>query len=184
MIVVWSITAFFVLLIFWGIRIFNRLITSKNDLANAWSQIDVQLKRRYDLIPGLVSAVQGFMAHEKDLLEKVVLARTRAMAAGRIRDRASAEEGLSENLGRLFMVIESYPVIKSNENVMHLQEELVSAENRIAFARQLYNDLAANYRTLLEVFPDTIVASLFSFRPPDFFRADRSEREYPKSPVR
>lgn len=179
MIAVLIITAFFLLLTLWGICSYNRLVTLKNDARNAWSQIDVQLKRRYDLIPGLVAAVRGFMEHEKSVLQNVVEARTRAMAAERLRERASAEDALTRDLKSLFMVIENYPPLKSNENVLHLQEELVSTENRIAFARQHYNDLVANFMTQREVFPDVVIASVFSFRPAEYFSAGRDDRQLP-----
>ncbi|MBI5073951.1 MAG: LemA family protein [Nitrospirae bacterium] len=179
--VVWILAGFFLLLALWGICIYNRLVMLKNDVRNAWSQVDVQLKRRYDLIPNLVAAVKGFMEHEKTLLQNVVDARARAMAADRIRDRSSAEDSLTNCLNGFFAVMEGYPVLKSNENVMHLQEELVSTENRIAFSRQLYNDLVANYRTRLEVFPDMIISSLFSFRPAEYFSAGRDDLQLPKA---
>jgi len=181
MIVVWFLAGLFSLVSLWGICIYNRLVTMKNDLKSAWSQIDVQLKRRYDLIPNLVAAVRGYMAHEKQVLENVVAARALALTATKVKDRAAAEDGLSDELKSLFAVMEAYPELKANQNVMHLQEELVSTENRIAFARQLYNDLVANYRTRLEVFPDTLVAVAFSFMPAEFFRADKSDGEVPRS---
>jgi LemA protein len=180
MIVVWVFAGLFPLLSLWGICIYNRLVTLKNDVRNAWSQIDVQLKRRYDLIPNLVAAVRGFMEYEKTVFQNVVEARSRAMAADRIKDRFAAEDSLTRCLKDFFAVIEGYPVLKSNQNVMYLQEELVSTENRIAFARQLYNDLVANYRTRLEVFPDTLVASACAFLPFEFFSAEPGDRELPK----
>jgi LemA protein len=180
MIVVWIFAGFFFLLSLWGICIYNRLVTMKNDVKNAWSQIDVQLKRRYDLIPNLVAAVRGFMEHEKTVFQNVVDARTRAMAADRIKDRSAAEDSLTRSLKGFFAVMEAYPVLKSNENVMHLQEELVSTENRIAFARQLYNDLVANYMTRLEVFPDTLVASTCAFLPFEYFSAEQRDRKPPE----
>ena len=181
MIVVWFFAGFFFLVSLWSICIYNRLVTMKNDVKNAWSQIDVQLKRRYDLIPNLVAAVRGYLAHEKQVIESVVAARTLALSATKVKDRAAAENGLSHTLNGLFAVMEAYPVLKSNQNVMHLQEELVSTENRIAFARQLYNDLVANYRTRLEVFPDTLVASACAFRPFEYFSVEPGDRELPKA---
>src|SRR5512140_3866588 len=125
----------------WIILVYNRLVVLKNDVNSAWSQIDVQLKRRHDLIPNLVSAVKGYMDFERDTLERVVAARTKALTAVAMHERAAAEEGLTAALGGLFAVVEKYPTLKSSENVMELQEVLTSTENRIAFARQLYNDL-------------------------------------------
>jgi len=180
MIVVWIFIGLFLLLALWGICIYNRLVTMKNDAGNAWSQIDVQLKRRYDLVPNLVAAVRGYLAHEKQVLENVVAARALALSATKLSDRATSENGLSRELKGLFVVMEAYPDLKANQNVMLLQEELVSTENRIAFARQLYNDLVANYRTRLEVFPDMVIASVFSFRPVEYFTADRDDRQLPK----
>jgi LemA protein len=181
MIMVWVFAGLFFLLSAWSIYRYNRLVTIKNDVKNAWSQIDVQLKRRYDLIPNLVAAVRGYLAHEKQIIENVVAARASALSATRMKEKASAEDGLTHRLKSLFAVMEAYPVLKANQNIMLLQEELVSTENRIGFARQLYNDLVANYRTMTEVFPDTIIASLFSFQPPDFFTADKVDRQVPKS---
>lgn len=181
MIVVWFFAGLFLLLSLWGICIYNRLVTKRNDVRNAWSQIDVQLKRRYDLIPNLVAAVRGYLAHEKQVLENVVAARALALTATKVKDRAAAEYGLSHELKGLFAVMEAYPDLKANQNVMLLQEELVSTENRIAFARQLYNDLVANYRTRLEVFPDMIISSVFSFRPAEYFIAGSDDRQLPKA---
>ncbi len=164
----------------WAIFAYNRLIALKNNVNTAWHQIDVQLKRRHDLIPNLVSAVKGYMDFERDTLERVVLARTKALAAFSIRERAASEDSLTAALGGLFAVVESYPVLKSNENVMELQEELVSTENRIAFARQFYNDLVANFRTRIQTFPDVIVSSLFAFRSPEFFLAGPEDRDLPR----
>lgn len=180
MIVVWFLAGLFFLLSLWGIYIYNRLVTMKNDVKNAWSQIDVQLKRRYDLIPNLVAAVRGYMAHEKQVLENVVAARVLALTAKKVKDKAAAEDGLSDELKGLFAVMEAYPDLKANQNVMHLQEELVSTENRIAFARQLYNDLVANYMTRLEVFPDTLIATACRFLPFEYFTAEPGDRGLPR----
>lgn len=181
MIFVWFFAGFFFLVSLWGICIFNRLVTMKNDVKNAWSQIDVQLKRRYDLIPNLVAAVRGYLAHERQVLENVAAARALALTATKVKDRAVAEDGLSDKLKGLFAVMEAYPDLKANQNVMHLQEELVSTENRIAFARQLYNDLVANYMTRREVFPEIIIASVFSFGPAEYFTAGRDDRQLPEA---
>jgi LemA protein len=163
--------------------IFNRLVRLRNDVKSAWSQIDVQLKRRHDLIPNLVAAVKGYMDFEKETLGRVTEARARAMAASGLREKARAENVLAGSLERLFAVVENYPVLRSNENVMKLQEELVTTENRVAFARQLYNDLVANYRTRTEVFPDSLIASAFAFRTFEYFSAEASDRELPRANI-
>ncbi len=181
--IVWILIGVPGLFVAWMILIYNRLITLRNEVKNAWHQIDVQLKRRYDLIPNLVSVVKGYMEFEQDTLEKVVSARTKALSAVGLRERASAENMLTDAIGRLFAVMENYPVLKSNENVMQLQEELTSTENRIAFARQLYNDLVANYRTRLEVFPDNIIASMFTFRGAEYFSIEKADRALPAADI-
>jgi LemA protein len=183
MILAWAAAGITGILVVWIVIIYNRFIFLKNQVESAWSQIDVQLKRRYDLIPNLVSAVRGYMQHEKDLIETVVNARAAAMTAARLKERAAAEAGISDSLGSLFAVMEQYPILRASENVMHLQEELVTAENRIAFARQLYNDLVANYMTMLGRFPDMFIASLFAFRPFEYFRASASDRLLPDMPA-
>ncbi len=168
----------------WCIFTFNRLVRLRNEVKNAWHQIDVQLKRRYDLIPTLVSAVRGYMDFERNVLEGVTEARSRALSSVRVPEKAVAEDRLTDSLKSLFAVIENYPVLKANENVMQLQEELVTTENRIAFSRQFYNDLVANYRTKIEVFPDSIIASLFSFAPAEYFSAEARDRVVPYAGLR
>jgi len=161
------------------VLIYNGLVTIRNDVQSSWKQIDVQLKRRHDLIPNLVSTVKGAMEFEQDTLEKVISARAKAVSAGTPSSKAEAENMLTQALGRLFAVMESYPALKSNQNVMQLQEELTSTENRISFARQLYNDLVANYRTKLQVFPNNFVSSMFNFQPEEYFGAEQSDRAVP-----
>jgi len=148
----WIALAVLGLILVWIIIIYNGLIAMRNNVQNAWKQIDVQLKRRHDLIPNLVTTVKGSMEFEQDTLEKVISARARAVSAPTTVTKAEAENTLTQALGKLFAVMESYPVLKSNQNVMQLQEELTSTENKISFARQLYNDLVANYRIKLQVF--------------------------------
>jgi LemA protein len=177
------IAVFIFLVLLCPVIIFNRLIRLRNEVKNAWSQIDVQLKRRHDLVPNLVSVVKGYMDFERETLVKVTEARAGAIAASGVRDKAHAENILAGSLERLFVVLENYPQLKSNENAMKLQEELVTTENRIAFARQLYNDLVAGYRTRLEVFPDNIIASVFSFRPYEYFSAGASARSLPSAKI-
>ncbi len=174
--IVLAIVAF---VIIWLILIFNRLVSLRNDVQGSWKQIDVQLKRRHDLIPNLVSTVKGAMEFEQDTLEKVISARARAVSAPTPQTKAEAENILTQALGKLFAVMENYPALKSNQNVMQLQEELTSTENRIAFARQLYNDLVANYRTKLQVFPNNLVSSLLGFRSEEYFGAEEAARAAP-----
>jgi LemA protein len=180
----WILLAVPVIVLVWAIITFNMLVSLRNHVQNSWKQIDVQLKRRHDLIPNLVSAVKGVMEFEQDTLEKVISARAKAVSSSGTRERASAENMLTDALGKLFAVMENYPNLKSNENVMQLQEELTTTENRIGFARQLYNDLVANYRTKQEVFPNNIVVSLFTgFRKEEYFEAEAADREVPKADI-
>jgi LemA protein len=172
-------TVLIVSILLWIILAYNRLVALKNDVNDAWSQIDVQLKRRHDLIPNLVSVVKGYMEFERETLEKVIAARAKALSVVGVRERATAEERLTAALGTLFAVVERYPTLKSNENVMELQEELTSTENRIAFARQFYNDLVANFGIKIEVFPDNVIASIFSFQRAEFFSAEEEDRALP-----
>ncbi len=178
--VAWIILAVLGLLLVWIIMIYNGLVSLRNDVQSSWKQIDVQLKRRHDLIPNLVSTVKGAMEFEQDTLEKVISARAKAVSAGTPASKAEAENMLTQALGKLFAVMENYPTLKSNSNVMQLQEELTSTENRISFARQLYNDLVANYRTKLQVFPNSIVSSLMNFRPEEYFEAEEAARAVPE----
>ena len=167
-------------LMVWLIMIYNRLVRLRAGILSAWSQIDVQLKRRHDLIPNLVSAVKGYMDFEKETLERVTAARARAVAAQGVREKGLAENILSDMLGRLFLVVENYPALKSSENVLRLQEELTTTENRIAFARQFYNDLVATFNARLDMFPDTLIASAFTFSPFEYFSADVQDRDLPR----
>jgi LemA protein len=169
-----------VLLVLIGlVLIYNGLVSTRNDVQNAWKQIDVQLKRRHDLIPNLVSTVKGAMEFEQDTLEKVISARAKAVSASTPASKAESENLLTQALGKLFAVMESYPALKSNQNVMQLQEELTSTENRISFARQLYNDLVANYRTKIQLFPNNIISSTFNFQPEEYFGAEEADRAVP-----
>ncbi len=175
----WIVLGIIVLAAVWMTAVYNSLVTARNDVQGSWKQIDVQLKRRHDLIPNLVSTVKGVMSFEQDTLQKVMEARAKAVSATGLPSKAEAENGLTQALGRLFVVMENYPDLKSNRNVMQLQEELTSTENRIAFARQLYNDLVANFRTRLQVFPSNIVASTFNFQAEEYFAAEEAARTAP-----
>jgi LemA protein len=175
----WILLAVLGLLLLGVVLIYNSLVSIRNDVQSSWKQIDVQLKRRHDLIPNLVSTVKGAMEFEQDTLEKVISARAKAVSAGTPASKAEAENMLTQALGKLFAVMENYPALKSNQNVMQLQEELTSTENRIAFARQLYNDLVANFRTKLQVFPNNIISSMFNFQTEEYFGAAEADRAVP-----
>ncbi|ACR79845.1 LemA family protein [Kosmotoga olearia] len=172
-----------VVIIFWFIGVYNNLVASKKRVENAWAQIDVQLKRRHDLIPNLVNAVKGYMKFERETLEKVIQARTKAVSAKNIDEKIQAEGVLGGALGRLLAIVENYPELKANENVKQLMEELTTTENRITYARQFYNDTVTKFNTKIEIFPNNIVAGMYSskFKPfPLFEITDESEREVPK----
>src|SRR4051794_10545011 len=164
-----------------GVMIYNGLVGSGNRGQNAWAQIDVQLKRRHDLVPNLVNAVRGFMAHEREILERVTQARAGAIAAGNnVTARASAENELTGAVRSLFAVAEAYPTLRANENMLALQEELASTENRIAFARQFYNDSVMEYNTAQQTFPAVLFAASMGFRTADPFGLDDpAERAVP-----
>jgi LemA protein len=165
----------------WLVGIYNGLVRLKNQVKNAWSQIDVQLKRRHDLIPNLVETVKGYAAHEKSTLNEVTRARTQAVSAQGVESQARAEQELTSALGRLMVVVEQYPDLKANQNFLGLQEELSSTENRISFSRQHYNDSVMQYNTRIESFPQNVVAGTFGFRQEAFFEIkDESVREVPK----
>jgi len=163
-----------------AIWLYNGLIALRNQVASAWAQIDVQLKRRHDLIPNLVAAVQGYMQHERELFDRIATARTRALSATGAGAVGAAEGALSQAVGGLLAVMERYPDLKANQNVLALQEELVTTENRVGFARQLYNDLVARYNTRQQVFPANLVAGALGFRPAEFFQVDAVDRELPR----
>ena len=170
-----------VVLVMAAIGIYNSLVGLRQQVKSAWSQIDVQLKRRYDLIPNLVETVKGYAAHEKQTLERVIQARNAAVAAQGVAAQAQAENVLTGALRQLFAVAEAYPNLKANENFLQLQEELASTENRISFARQNYNDTAASYNTRAQSFPAVIFARMFNFMPAEFFEIQNvTEREAPK----
>jgi LemA protein len=174
--------------IIWLISLYNGLIDLRNRFKNAFSQIDVQLKRRYDLIPNLVETVKRYMAHERDTLEAVIAARNKALTAsdkaaanpadaGAMRDLASAESTLAGGLGKLFALSESYPDLKANQNMMQLSEELTSTENKVAFARQAFNDAVTGYNTGIEKFPGNLIAGAFGFAHAELLTATESEAE-------
>ncbi|HXQ20256.1 MAG TPA: LemA family protein, partial [Candidatus Acidoferrales bacterium] len=163
-----------------AVLIYNGLVSLRNQVQNGWKQIDVQLKRRHDLIPNLVETVKGVMQYERDTLESVMEARARAVAASGVRDSATAENALSQSLGRLLAVMENYPALKADENALKLQEELTTTENQLAFARQFYNDTVMQFNTRQEVFPASVIANFFAFKPAEYFTAADEERGTPR----
>lgn len=167
-------------LVLWVVSAFNGLVTLKNQVLNAWKQIDVQLKRRHDLIPNLVNTVKGAMNFEKGTLDAVISARAKAVSATGVKETARAEGELTQALGRLFALTEAYPDLKSNANIMALQEELTSTENKVGFARQLYNDTATQYNTRQATFPTMLVAGLAKATPAELWEIeDAAERSVP-----
>jgi LemA protein len=173
----WIILGVIVLLVLIVIILYNRLVRLRNRTEAAWSQIDVQLKRRYDLIPNLVETVKGYAAHERETLEAVVQARRQAVDARGIEDQAQAENILTQSLRQLFAVSEAYPQLRANENFMALQEELSGTEGRIAFSRQFYNEQVLSYDNALEGFPTNLLAGAFGFKSRPYFEAETASRE-------
>jgi LemA protein len=173
----WIVIGIIVVLVVATISIYNRLVQLRNRVEAAWAQIDVQLKRRYDLIPNLVETVKGYAAHERETLEAVVKARQQAVDASGIEDQAKAENILTQTLRQLFAVAEAYPDLKANQNFMQLQEELTATESRIAYARQFYNESALAYDNARETFPTNLVAGMFNFEEKPYFEAEAESRE-------
>ena len=185
------VVVLFLLIAGWAMGVYNRLVTLRNRYENAFSQIDVQLKRRHDLIPNLVNVAKGYMEHEKETLDAVITARTQAISASSnasknpgdasaMNDLAGAESNLNGALGRLLMVAEDYPDLKANENMLALQEELTSTENKVSFARQGYNDSVTAYNTAREVFPSSMISSSFGFKDAQLYEVeDEVSREAP-----
>ncbi|MFN2613548.1 MAG: LemA family protein [Actinomycetota bacterium] len=172
MIAVWIVVALVVILLFAFGGTYNRLVSLRNRVDNAWSQIDVQLKRRYDLIPNLVNTVKGYAAHEREIFEKIAEARSVAIAAKSVPQQAQAENQITQALRQLFAVVENYPDLKANQNFLALQEELSGTEGRIAFARQFYNDSVMTYNNSVQQFPSRIIANMFGFKQREFFHTD------------
>ena len=171
-------TLFFALLlvlILIAVVMYNGLVQSRNKVKNAWSQIDVQLQRRFDLIPNLVEAVKGYMDHEKDTLTKVTELRSSWANATTINEKAELDNQLSGALKTIMAISENYPELKANQNFSELQEELRSTENKISYARQFYNDSVTMYNTKLEVVPTNLIASMFNFQPEELFKTDSEE---------
>ncbi len=188
----WVVLGFIIALILFVISIYNRLITLRNRFKNAFAQIDVQLKRRYDLIPNLVETAKAYLKHERETLEAVIAARNTASAAANkasadpsdaiaMKGLVGAEQALSGVLGRLFAVVEQYPDLKANENMAQLSEELTSTENKVAFARQAYNDSVMTYNTACEKFPNSVISGTFNFKAAELFEIEAvEERKAPQ----
>lgn len=163
------------------VGIYNVLIRLKNRAKNAWSQIDVQLKRRHDLIPNLVETAKGYMAHERETLENITKARSQAMGAGSVEEKSKAEGELSGAMSKFFLVVENYPGLKANQNFLALQEKLTSTENEIALSRQAYNDQVLFFNNRMQMFPSNILAQSFNFKTEKFFEIEnKQERKVPK----
>lgn len=177
----WIVLGALVVVVLWFIGSYNGLVVLKNQTINGWKQIDVQLKRRYDLIPNLVETVKGEMKFEQDTLTKVIEARNKAVTISGVAEKAAQENVLSGALRQLFALVENYPQLKANENVSKLQEELVSTENKISFARQFYNDIATKFNIALQSFPTNTIAGMFGFAQVELFElTDVKEKETPK----
>ena len=176
----WTVIILVVLVLLYLIYVYNRFITLRNRINNAWSQIDVQLKRRFDLIPNLMETVKGYMKHEKDTLKEITAARTSFMKATTPKEMARSENMLEGALKTVFAVAENYPKLQASENFMQLQEELSGTESKIAYARQAYNDSVLEYNDRIQTFPSKLIANLFSFKERDFFKTEGAEREVVK----
>jgi LemA protein len=160
---------------------YNSLVRLRNQVKNSWSQIDVQLKRRHDLIPNLVETAKGYMKHERETLENITEARSKAMGADSVKEASKAESELSGAVSKFFVVVENYPDLKANQNFLSLQEELTSTENKIAFARQSYNDQVLFFNNKIQMFPSNVIAGMFNFNEADYFEVEtQAERDVPK----
>ena len=173
----WIILGVVLLLLIIVISIYNGLVRLRNQVKNAWAQIDVQLKRRNDLIPNLIETVKGYAKHEKTVFENVTKARTAVMNASGVEDKAAASNQLSGTLKSLFAVAENYPQLKANENFLQLQEELTGTENKIAYSRQHFNDMVMRFNTRIELFPNNIFANMLNFKQEEMFKTDDEEKK-------
>ena len=180
----WGLLALIVIIPLWGVLLYNKLINLKNQVKNAWRQIDVQLKRRHDLIPNLVEVVKDYMSYEQETLEKVIQARNQAVNAANTEEAIAAEGILSGMMGKLFALMENYPDLKANESTARLMEELSATENKISFSRQFYNDSAMALNNGVEMFPSNIVAGMFNFKPATYFEVVEAETATPKVDLR
>ena len=174
------IFAVIILLVFYGIGVYNKLVNSRNKVKDQWAQIDVQLKRRADLIPNLVEVTKGYAKHEKNTLTEVIEARNKFVSAGSINEEIEANNQLTGALNKLFALSESYPELKANQNFISLQNDLKDTEDKISYARQFYNDTVLTYNNLVQMFPSNIVANMFKFEVYEFFKIEEKEKEVPK----
>jgi LemA protein len=180
----WVVVAIIVGIPLWGILLYNQLVGLRNQVKNAWRQIDVQLKRRHDLIPNLVEVVKDYMSYEQETLEKVIQARNQAVGASNTEEAIVAEGILGGAMGKLFALMENYPDLKANENVSRLMEELSATENKISFSRQFYNDSVMSLNNGVEAFPSNIVAGMFGFKQATYFEVPEVEMATPKVDLR
>lgn len=162
-----------------AVTIYNRLVKLRNRCDNSWAQVDVQLRRRYDLIPNLVETVKGYAKHEREVFEKVTEARSKAINAGTVKEQGQAENMLTGALKSLFAVVENYPELKANQNFLMLQEELAGTEGKIAYARQFYNDMVMKFNVKQQVFPSNIIANMFNFKENEYFEIEEPEARGP-----
>jgi LemA protein len=176
-ITLWSILGFIVIAVIWAATTFNRMVRSRNRTKEGWSGIDIQLKRRASLIVNLVETVKGYAAHEREVFEEVTRNRSALQQAGGAAEAASANNALTQALGRLFAVAENYPQLRASENFMALQKELSDIEEKIAYARQFYNRNVLDFNTRIQVFPGVLIAQIFTFEPADFFEVEEEVRE-------
>jgi LemA protein len=183
-IVGWVIVALIIGIPLWGVILYNRLVNLRNQVKNAWRQIDVQLKRRHDLIPNLVEVVKDYMSYEQETLEKVIQARNQAVRARNPEDAIAAEGILGSAMGKLFALMENYPDLKANENVSRLMEELSATENKIAFSRQFYNDSVMSLNNAVQEFPSNFIAGMFRFREATYFEVPETETATPQVDLR
>jgi LemA protein len=176
----WVIIALIVIIVLWFIALYNRFVVLRNRIEGSWAQVDVQLKKRYDLVPNLVETVKGYAKHEREVFEKVTEARSKAISAQNVSDQGEAENLLTGALKSLFAVAEAYPELKANVNFLQLQEELSAIENKIAYARQHFNDVVLAFNTQRQRFPDNIVAGMMGLVARDYFEIEEAAREAPK----
>lgn len=177
---IWIVIIVIVLLVLFVISQYNGLVKGRNKVKTNWAQIDVQLKKRADLLPNLVETVKGYATHESGTMEAVIKARNSYVSAGSVEDKMEASNQITGALSKLFALSENYPDLKANTNFMSLQNELSEIEDKIAFARQFYNDSVYEYTNKLEMFPSSIIASMFAFEPYAYFEVDETDKEVPK----
>lgn len=177
--IIWIFLILIAVLLIFAVGVYNRLVNLRNRCDNAWAQVDVQLRRRYDLIPNLVETVKGYAKHEREVFEKVTEARSKAINAGTVKEQGEAENMLTGALKSLFAVVENYPELKANQNFLMLQEELSGTEGKIAYARQFYNDSVMKFNVKQQVIPSNIIARMFNFKEDEYFEIEEPEAREP-----